>query len=778
MATNRSESEHSTESRPPPAGKVHVLSRFRSFRLSVRAATIALVVCVLCATGLISYATDASSDRHADARVQAEDTILSASLYEDALGAAYNEWVTVVVYFSTRDDVYLQRFADSRLKVEQALTELRAQSGNDAAEIAHIDSLIARHAGFADVDQQVIDAIRANDLGRALELASDSGLTQASDEFLGDLRASIDRARAELQAGQVEQQNAGESALKWSLGIGATCAVLVLLVCFAGHNGIGRPLLRASEATRAIARGELSVRVPVSGPTELANLAEDVNSMADALIKRSDELNAYLSKDLEQRTADLERANADLLREVDDRRRAEEALARALEAERELEKQLRHQAFHDPLTGLANRARFMDRLEHALERAARSRRSVAILFMDIDDFKSVNDSLGHSAGDRLLMHVAERIAQHVRPGDTAARFGGDEFAMLLEEGVVSDDAIIVAERVTAALREPTTLEEKEVFVRASIGIAIADAGDAPEEILRRADVAMYVAKAQGKGRFAIYDESMEESIVGRLELAGELQRAVERQEFVIHYQPSVSLIDSSIVGVEALLRWQHPMRGLLYPADFITVAEETGLILPIGAWVLREACVQAHRWQLEFGSDPPLTLAVNISARQVHQPGLRDIVAEALRDSGLPAASLVLEITETLMMQDAELSIERLAELKSLGIRLAIDDFGTGYSSLSYLRKFPVDILKIDKSFVDGVSRQGKEQELAQSIIELGQTLKLEIVAEGVEHPEQLGWLRSRKCDMGQGFFFSEAVEPDELTRLLRDGGRAERDVA
>jgi diguanylate cyclase (GGDEF)-like protein len=518
--------------------------------------------------------------------------------------------------------------------------------------------------------------------------------------------------------------------------------------------------------------------VPASGPAELADLAEDVNSMADSLIKRSEELNAYLSKDLEQRTTDLERANADLLREVDERRRAEEALARALATERELEKQLRHQAFHDPLTGLANRARFMDRLEHALERAGRSRRSVAVLFMDIDDFKSVNDSLGHSAGDRLLVHVAERMAQHVRPGDTAARFGGDEFAVLLEEGVVTDDAIIVAERVTAALREPTALEEKEVFVRASIGIAIADSDDAPEEILRRADVAMYVAKAAGKGRFAIYDESMEESIVGRLELAGELQRAVERQEFVIHYQPSVSLTDSTIVGVEALLRWQHPTRGLLYPVDFITVAEETGLILPIGAWVLREACLQARQWQLEFATDPPLTLAVNISARQVHQPGLCDIVAAALHDSGLPPGSLVLEITETLMMQDAELSIERLAELKSLGVRLAIDDFGTGYSSLSYLRKFPVDILKIDKSFVDGVSRQGKEQELAQSIIELGQTLKLEIVAEGVEHPEQLGWLRSRKCDMGQGFFFSEAIGPDDLTRLLRDGGQAERKSA
>jgi EAL domain-containing protein (putative c-di-GMP-specific phosphodiesterase class I) len=302
-----------------------------------------------------------------------------------------------------------------------------------------------------------------------------------------------------------------------------------------------------------------------------------------------------------------------------------------------------------------------------------------------------------------------------------------------------------------------------------MGITLGDAGDSPDEILRRADVAMYVAKAQGKGRFVIYDETMEQSIVGRLELASELQRAVERAEFVIHYQPSILLSSGGIAGVEALLRWQHPTRGLVQPAEFIPVAEETGLILPIGGWVLREACAQARQWQIEFPSDPPLTMAVNISARQVHQPGLLDIVADALAVSGLPPQSLVLEITESLMMQDAELAITRLHELKKLGIRLAIDDFGTGYSSLSYLRKFPVDILKIDKSFVDGVSRHGKEQELAQSIIELGQTLKLEIVAEGVEQAEQLGWLQSRNCDLGQGFYFSEPIDAGDLTRLLRE---------
>jgi EAL domain-containing protein (putative c-di-GMP-specific phosphodiesterase class I) len=271
---------------------------------------------------------------------------------------------------------------------------------------------------------------------------------------------------------------------------------------------------------------------------------------------------------------------------------------------------------------------------------------------------------------------------------------------------------------------------------------------------------------------------MERSIVGRLEMASELQRAVERGEFVLHYQPSIVLASGRIAGVEALLRWNHPLRGIVAPAEFVPVAEETGLILPIGEWVLREACMQARRWQQEFPSEAPLTMAVNISARQVHQPGLLEVVAGALRESGIDPATLVLEITETLMMQDADLAITRLNELKQLGVRLAIDDFGTGYSSLSYLRRFPVDILKIDKSFVDGVSHHGKEQELAQSIIELGQTLRLEIVAEGVEHEEQLGWLQSRRCNLGQGFLFSEPVDAEAVSRLLsasEDGQDARR---
>ena len=459
-------------------------------------------------------------------------------------------------------------------------------------------------------------------------------------------------------------------------------------------------------------------------------------------------------------------------REVEERTRAEGALARTLEVERELKDQLRHQAFHDPLTDLANRTRFMDRLEHALQRATRKAEGVAVLFIDLDDFKSVNDSLGHPAGDQLLIGVAARLQACLRPGDTAARLGGDEFAILLEELIDADHADHASpQRVIDALRVPMVLSGTEVFVRGSIGIAVSDAISTADELLRRADVAMYAAKADGKGQFAIYDIDMETSMVGHLQLAGELQRAVERGELVVHYQPSVVLSSQKIAGVEALVRWQHPhARPRARRRSSCPSPRRPASSCRSASWVLQRGVPRRRAsWQLEYPSDPPLSVAVNVSARQVHQPGLVEIVAEALRDSGLPPDSLVLEITESLVMQNAELAITRLHELKALGVRLAIDDFGTGYSSLSYLRRFPVDILKIDKSFVDGVGQHGKERELAQSIIDLGQTLNLEIVAEGVERADQLGWLKSRNCDTAQGFLFAHALDADAISTLLGD---------
>ncbi|TAK61911.1 MAG: EAL domain-containing protein [Dehalococcoidia bacterium] len=434
----------------------------------------------------------------------------------------------------------------------------------------------------------------------------------------------------------------------------------------------------------------------------------------------------------------------------------------------DLEEQLRHQAFHDPLTGLANRARFMDRLEHELARSTRRGRTAAVLFLDLDDFKSVNDALGHPAGDELLVAAAERLSGCVRPGDTIARFGGDEFVVLLEEVTGTEEAMEIAERLIEALRPPFVLDAKEVFVRASIGVALSRRGlPRADELLRRADVAMYAAKARGKGRCEAYDPEMQASALERLTLTGDLQRAVEREEFVLRYQPLVELATGRIAGVEALIRWQHPLRGLLPPDDFIRLAEDTGLIIPIGRWVLNEACAQARRWQQAFPAEPPLTMAVNISANQIHGSGLNEAVWEALRDAGLDPSTLVLEITESVMMQHTEDAIERLRELKQLGVRLAVDDFGTGYSSLSYLQRFPIDVLKIDKSFVDGVGSEEKEAELAQAIVDMARALHMEIVAEGIERVEQLERLRQLRCDLGQGYYFAHPVDVAAIDQLL-----------
>jgi diguanylate cyclase (GGDEF)-like protein/PAS domain S-box-containing protein len=434
----------------------------------------------------------------------------------------------------------------------------------------------------------------------------------------------------------------------------------------------------------------------------------------------------------------------------------------------DLEEQLRHQAFHDPLTGLANRARFMDRLEHELARSTRRGRTAAVLFLDLDDFKSVNDALGHTAGDELIVAVAERLGRCVRPGDTLARFGGDEFVLLVEEVAGTEEAMEIADRLIEALRAPFVLDMQEVFVRASIGVALSRRGlPRADELLRRADVAMYAAKARGKGRCEAYDPEMQASALERLTLMGDLQRAVEREEFVLRYQPLVELSTGRIAGVEALIRWQHPLRGLMQPDDFVRLAEETGLIVPIGRWVLREACAQARRWQTAFPSAPPLTVAVNVSAKQIHGAGLNDAVWEALRDAGLDPTALVLEITESVMMQHTEDAIERMKELKQLGVRLAVDDFGTGYSSLSYLQRFPIDVLKIDKSFVDGIGSEEKETELAQAIVDMARALHMEIVAEGIERVEQLERLRQLRCDLGQGYYFAHPLDVTAIDELL-----------
>lgn len=437
------------------------------------------------------------------------------------------------------------------------------------------------------------------------------------------------------------------------------------------------------------------------------------------------------------------------------------------------EEQLQHQAFHDSVTSLANRALFKDRVEHALERQSRGDRPISVLFMDLDDFKTINDSLGHAAGDRMLAEVGERLKTCLRSADTAARLGGDEFAILLEDGGGQGvEAAEVAARIMSALEAPFNLDEKEVFVRASIGIATAsqdkESGpDGAEDILRDADVAMYMAKEAGKARYQVFEPAMHETALRRLELKADLQRAVDHSEFFLNYQPIIELESGDISGLEALLRWNHPQRGVIPPLDFIPLAEETGLIVPIGQWVLEEACRQGKSLQERFPHDPPLYITVNLSVRQIQRPTIVDEVAHVLMETELDPSTLALEITESVMMQDMELSIQRLTELKALGVRLAVDDFGTGYSSLNYIRRFPVDILKVDKSFVDNVNEGGEQSALTAAIIELAGILKLLPVAEGIERADQLEKLLDLKCDLGQGFYFAKPLPMNEIDELL-----------
>jgi diguanylate cyclase (GGDEF)-like protein/PAS domain S-box-containing protein len=430
--------------------------------------------------------------------------------------------------------------------------------------------------------------------------------------------------------------------------------------------------------------------------------------------------------------------------------------------------ELQHQAFHDALTGLANRVLFKDRVEHALARVARTEDHVAVLFMDIDDFKLVNDSYGHVMGDSLLVQVADRLSGILRASDTAARLGGDEFAILLEGEGDLDEACRVAERALALFDDNYCLESAELAVSASIGVAVSNGHTSAQELLRDADVAMYSAKAHGKDRLEVFEAEMQAAVHERLELANELRHAVENDEFVVYYQPIVDIATERIVGAEALVRWNHPRQGLLSPARFITVAEETGLILPIGDFVLNRACRQLRTWDDRFPG-VSLGIAVNLSPRQLKSPELPARVSGALKSSGINPIQLTLELTETALVDDSHATLARLRELKALGLRLCIDDFGTGYSSLSYLRQFPVDAVKIAKPFVDHVAEGDDQSALARAIIKLGETLRLEVVAEGIEREQQMSQLRSLGCKLGQGFYASHPVDAERLTELLAE---------
>ncbi len=439
---------------------------------------------------------------------------------------------------------------------------------------------------------------------------------------------------------------------------------------------------------------------------------------------------------------------------------------------KETEYKLAHLAHHDPLTGLPNRLLFHDRLEQAILRAQREGTRAAILFLDLDRFKNINDSMGHATGDLLLQQVANRLKEAMRAEDTVARLGGDEFVLIIEALKEREDAAAVARHILALFSQPFCLEKQEVFVDASAGISIyPEDGEDAQTLVRNADTAMYRAKAEGRNNYQFYTIDLTTSITERLTLENQLRRALERNEFELYYQPQFSLKNGGTLdGVEALIRWQQSEQGLILPDRFIPVAEDTGLIIPIGEWVLRTACTQHQAW-VKAGYKP-VRMAVNLSTRQFHNPGLTRLIATILEETGMPPSCLELELTESIIMRDTEATIKTLHELSSMGIALSIDDFGTGYSSLSYMKRFPINRLKIDQSFVRDITSGKMEAEMIVPIIALGHSMKLQVLAEGVEIEEQLNYLREQGCDEAQGFLYSRPIPPDELTRFFKTDSR------
>ncbi len=497
----------------------------------------------------------------------------------------------------------------------------------------------------------------------------------------------------------------------------------ILLVGILLTRKIAKPLEIMVDATRHIMYGNYSLQMPhVFAIRELSDLAKAINYLAQ-------ELQVQISK-------------------------------------------LTYQAFHDPLTSLPNRPLFEDRLQHALVRAKRSQDGIAVLFLDLDNFKLINDSFGHKAGDQLLIAVGQRLEACLRNDDTLARLGGDEFTILLENILSMEEATAIAKRIAEQLEAPFSLEGHEIFVTASIGIAIgALTQDRPEDFLRNADAAMYEVKKSGKAHHQVFNLNMASQARQQLILEAELRRAIEHEEFRVYYQPVVQLDTGKIVELEALVRWQHPQRGLVQPLEFISLAEETGLIIPIGQWVFQSACQQLQEWHLKYPSDPPLIMSVNLSTKQFQQPQIAEKIAITLQEYNLEPYCLKMEITESILLKNTAVNLDIMQRLKDLGVHLAIDDFGTGFSALNYLKQFPIDTLKIDRAFTNGLGGNVQDTAIVHAIVAFAKALNLSITAEGIETVDQLALLQELKCDRGQGYYFAEPLTSEALSQLLAESG-------
>ena len=539
--------------------------------------------------------------------------------------------------------------------------------------------------------------------------------------------------------------------------LGSTILVTSVIVLFGSllsmflSKRITSPIQRLKAATQDIAAGKFDTTLDIRTHDEIADLARSFEHMRGSL-------RDYHAQ-IEERTAELTASNDMLRTEVGARIAAE--------------KKLLHDALHDSLTGLPNRELFVDRLTHTIGIAKRRKDYIyAVLILDIDRFKVINESLGHQAGDQLLIATGQRLIACVRPGDTVVRLGGDEFAILLEDISGLGNAVYIAERISTALAAPFTVTGgHEVFATGSIGIALSAAEyDFSDQVLRDADTAMYQAKSSSKATYAIFEPGMHAHALERLHLETDLRKAVERKEFIVYYQPIVSLNTNCLSGYEALVRWQHPERGLLNPGDFIQMAEETGMIVAIDRLMMRESCRQMQEWHCQASGNGSEFVSVNLSHKQMVQPDLVAYVEEVLRETGLDPGSLKLEITENVIIENPEEAIAMLGRLKALGVRLYIDDFGTGYSSLSYLHRLPIDGLKIDRSFIMNMGENGENQQLVRTIMLLAHDLNITVIAEGVETAHQLSLIKAMHCEFGQGYLFSRPVDSSRALAYLKEG--------
>jgi len=710
----------------------------------------------------VAFASSAASREEVTGRAQrAQDLRLLER-------AASSEYTNLVAVGALGDLSYFSAYLSGRAEVESLLGALSDVVAPDDPIRADLDEVRVGHETVGvEIDRLLTEAVNG-DWSAAAADADIASLQIVATAFLGRIDSLI-RGEYDALAEAQERDRANQHRLLLTLygvaGLAASVTIIALALLF---YYVVRPFRLVLAGTQSIAKGDHEERIPDFGDTEMGRIGRNVNALADALLKYADELNGYLEKNLEERTRDLERTNEKLRSEIQIRAKTEEQLQSALTAERALEQELEYQAFHDALTGLPNRAMFAQRLEHAVELANVASRSVTLLYLDLDDFKAINDTWGHGDGDHVLKEVARRVSNELGSTDTVARLGGDEFAILIEENTDEAYATDLATRVLASIHQRFTTSLTSIAPRCSVGIASAttDARADGTELLRRADVAMYFAKRQGKHRIETYAPSMETALADQLELMNDIEAGLERGEFFLEYQPVYDLSSGTLEGFEALIRWEHPTRGLLNPASFIPIAEESGLIVAMGDWVLAEAVGSLAQWRRRYPATE-LTVAVNVSARQFSGDGLVASVRSAVAAHGLPPGALILEITESAVMQDVEQTTRVLQELRALGVGIAIDDFGTGYASISYLSAFPFSTLKIDRSFVKELLTDRKEAELTRTIVRMAHAMDLAVVAEGIETEQQYAALREMNCQSGQGYLMARPLPARGIEDLL-----------